>query len=642
VKRVLLTLIVAAIATAALADAPDWVTSAAAIPTPEYARSARAVVLLDSTAVLVGGSMTTRHRRVVRILGSHVRDVVMPNVVYDSGTALLSFHGWSIAPDRHTVTAVSERDTIESSPWGELYNDAHVKVLSFPSSDPGTIVAWESEQRDRPDFVQTTWSFQGALPVVNASLLITLPRELRYEAHWFRHADVQPVSDPPSTSWELHDIPAIGEEPHMPAFDALAGRLGLHFVAVKDAAAADTQSWAALARWYDGLAESRCAATPALQAKSRELAPADRAPLDRIRALAAFAQRDVRYVAIEIGVGGYQPHEAGEVFAKRYGDCKDKATLLRTMLRESGIESFYVILNATRGIVDPVFPSIGAFNHVILAIRMPAAAPDLYATIDHSKLGRLLLFDPTSTATPFGVLPQEEEGGHALLVTGDGGELITLPTTPAVANQLRRTAKLQLDADGTLRGDIEETRTGHLAAELRYALRAKNEAQRIAWIDSQVAAHLARPEVSGLSFEHVDDCNGDVVIRYKVVAHDYASHAAELTLVRPRVLGQKADTQIDVARKHPYETDGPAQHVDDVEITIPETLKLDELPPAARVAIAALTYTSEAKFAGTKLTYHREYTIQAPTVMSDQFADMNRAFAKIATDERAAAVFVAK
>jgi transglutaminase-like putative cysteine protease len=641
VKRFLVTLVIAATATAALADAPDWVTSAAAIPTPSYAKSARAVVLLDSTAVLLDGRMTTRHRRVVRLLGTHVRDLVFPAVVYDRDTALLGFHGWSISPDGR-ITAVNEREAVESSPWGALYDDAHVKSLSFPSSDPGTIVAYESEQRNRPEFLQTTWSFQGALPVVNASLAITLPPDLRYEAHWFRHAAVPPVSDPTSTGWELHDVPAIDEEPHMPAFDALAGRLGLQFVPVKATAADDTQSWAGLAGWYNKLADARCAATPAIQAKSRELAPVNTAPLDRIRALAAFAQHDVRYVAIEIGVGGYQPHEAGDIFAKRYGDCKDKATLLRSMLRESGIESFYVVLNATRGIVDPAFPSIGAFNHVILAIRLPAAAPDLYATIEHPKLGTLLLFDPTSTATGFGILPLDEEGGHALLVTGDGGELITLPTTPARANQLRRTAKLQLDVDGTLRGEIEETRTGHLAAELRYALRAKNEAQRAAWIDSQVSAHLATPDVSALSFEHIDDSSGNVVTRYKLVARGYASHAAELTLIRPRVLGQKGDLQIDVTRKHPYVTDGPALHVDDVEITIPATLKLDELPPAVRVAIAPLTYTAEAKFDGTTLTYHREYTVETPSVGADHLVAVNHAFATIASDERATAVFVAK
>ena len=62
--------------------------------------------------------------------------------------------------------------------------------------------------------------------------------------------------------------------------------------------------------------------------------------LEKMQTLAAFVQRDVRYVGIELGIGGYQPHPAAEVFAHRYGDCKDKATLLRSMLREIGVDSY--------------------------------------------------------------------------------------------------------------------------------------------------------------------------------------------------------------------------------------------------------------------------------------------------------------
>src|SRR5436190_14403127 len=105
------------------------------------------------------------------------------------------------------------------------------------------------------------------------------------------------------------------------------------------------------------------------------------ASIDAIRALAGFAQRDVRYIAVEVGIGGFQPHRATDVFANRYGDCKDKATLLRAMLHEIGIESHYVLVNATRGMVDPKLPTAGSFNHVILAIKVPADAKKLAATI---------------------------------------------------------------------------------------------------------------------------------------------------------------------------------------------------------------------------------------------------------------------
>ena len=91
-----------------------------------------------------------------------------------------------------------------------------------------------------------------------------------------------------------------------------------------------------------------------------------------MRALATFLQRDVRYVAIELGIGGVQPHPASDVFAHLYGDCKDKATLLSSMLHEVGIESYYVVINSRRGAVSAATPPyIDVFNHAILAIRLP-------------------------------------------------------------------------------------------------------------------------------------------------------------------------------------------------------------------------------------------------------------------------------
>ena len=73
------------------------------------------------------------------------------------------------------------------------------------------------------------------------------------------------------------------------------------------------------------------------------------AQLQKMQAIAAFVQHDIRYVAIELGIGGWQPHAAPDVFSHRYGDCKDKATLMRTMLREIGVDSYHVVINTRAG-----------------------------------------------------------------------------------------------------------------------------------------------------------------------------------------------------------------------------------------------------------------------------------------------------
>jgi len=84
---------------------------------------------------------------------------------------------------------------------------------------------------------------------------------------------------------------------------------------------------------------------------------------------------------------------------------------------------------------------IGWFNHEILAVQLPESVKDnsLVAVVEHPKLGRLLIFDPTDEYTPFGQLRGELQANHGLLVTPDGGELVKLPQLPASRSGVQRT-----------------------------------------------------------------------------------------------------------------------------------------------------------------------------------------------------------
>src|SRR5260370_28762415 len=98
-------------------------------------------------------------------------------------------------------------------------------------------------------------------------------------------------------------------------------------------------------------------ASAEIKQKTAALAASAPSQLQNMRTLAQFVQHDIRYVAIELGIGGWQPHPASDVFTHRSGDCKDKATLMRSMLRELGVASYYVVINTQRGSVTPPTPA---------------------------------------------------------------------------------------------------------------------------------------------------------------------------------------------------------------------------------------------------------------------------------------------
>jgi len=120
---------------------------------------------------------------------------------------------------------------------------------------------------------------------------------------------------------------------------------------------------------------------------------------------------------------------------------------------------------------------------------------------------------------------------------------------------------------------------------------------------------------------------------------NYAKRVADMLLVRPRVLGQKAEAVVDMKRTYPYVTEGPSLHSDEVEIRMPAGVKLDELPAKVEIKTPAVQYASASTFTDGVLRYKRHYSLHAYTIPKESLAELNGAWKQILGDERASAVF---
>ena len=300
--------------------------------------------------------------------------------------------------------------------------------------------------------------------------------------------------------------------------------------------------WNAMGKWYFNLVGERVDASAEIKQQVATLTASQSTQLQKMQAIAKFVQHDIRYVAIELGIGGMQPHPASDVFSHRYGDCKDKATLVRSMLREIGVESYHVVINDVRGSVTDDMPAHNGFNHVITAIKLPdgMSDPSLIATLMHPKLGRILFFDPTNELIPFGQLPGYLQANYGLLVTPDGGELIELPQQPSAMNSIQRTAKLTLDPTGTLKGDVKEVRLGERASSERWRLRTvTKDTDRIKPIEDLLASSLSSFHITRASLVNFQQTDQPFGFNYSFESPNYAKNAGNLMLVRPRVIGSK-------------------------------------------------------------------------------------------------------
>src|SRR5262249_7197016 len=125
-------------------------------------------------------------------------------------------------------------------------------------------------------------------------------------------------------------------------------------------------NWKDVSQYTCELADPQSAYNDAIAAKTRELTANAKSEFEKIQAVGRYAQ-NVNYISIQIGVGrggGHRPHAATEIFAKNYGDCKDKANLMRSMLKSINVESYPVsIFSGDPTFVREEWPSPNQFNH---------------------------------------------------------------------------------------------------------------------------------------------------------------------------------------------------------------------------------------------------------------------------------------
>jgi hypothetical protein len=615
---------------------------------PSYDEKTNAVVLYyeKNVTVLSPDKIKIHVREAYKILRPDGREHGVVEVYFNPGRKITNLHGWCI-PAQGKDFEVKDKEAIDvaaSTDGGELIDDVKIRKMRIPAPDPGNIVGYEYEVEERPFWLQDIWGFQEIDPVRESHYSLQLPPGWVFKASWLFHPEVKPDEGGGQLRWSVSDLKGIRPEPDMPPLRGVAGRMIVSFFPAGGTALNNEfASWEGMGRWEESLYGGRTDASEAIKQEVSTLITGKATPLQKMQAIAGFLQHDIRYVAIELGIGGWQPHAASDVFSHRYGDCKDKATLMQTMLHVMGVESYHVVINAQRGVVTRDTPAYDGFNHEILAIKLPddVKDPSLIAVIQHPKLGKILFFDPTNQLTPFGEIGGYLQANYGLLVGPSGGELVELPQQPSTMNSIQRVGKLTLDMNGGLKGDVEETRLGDRAWSERWRLRTvTNNIDRIKPIESLLAGSLSGFQIVRASLVNVEYTDRPFGFTYSFQSPNYAKIAGNLLLVRPRVLGNKSSGVLETKepRRFPLEFEGPSRDTDSFDISLPPGYEVDELPPPMDVDYSFGSYHSKTEAKGNVLHYTRALEIKELSVPVSKMDELKKFYRMIASDERNTAV----
>lgn len=407
---------------------------------------------------------------------------------------------------------------------GELARGAaNVRWVVFPALEPGDVIELQYRVDDvRPSIFGDYFGLSALMqrrdgaPVLRSRLTIITPesRDIHFRernglpAAEFRSGD-QP--DTIARVYEMRDLPRFQTEPYMPPREESWPLVDI----------TSYGSWNEFSRWWWNLIKDEFLVNESMRELVEEIRAKAPTPLDQIREVYNYVATQIRYVAWEFGIHGYQPYNATTIFARRFGDCKDKSILMATLLDELGIESHPVLIRAAvlRGEQDLSSPLLNHFNHCILYV--PGYNPrdadgdgiveSQGASSDEAAPG--LFLDGTAQFNDWVSLPSSDQDARVLIVEGESSRLARTPLLPASTSHLDIDESVLVRQDGSARVTGTMTATGDAAAQMRsmYATPGNRKEQ----VAARFAALFGPVDVRSIEFSDLSDL--DETLRYDYV-----------------------------------------------------------------------------------------------------------------------------
>lgn len=477
-----------------------------------------------------------------------------------------------------------EKETVELPQLGNyyLYSDNRVRRVEVAEQPRGGVVEVVSLVRHRqPEMFAFSFAFVDDVEVDIARFAVEAPAAFEVEVLTER-AGVQQTWEPVVTTvdgrlrrtWEQQHIAARERPLHGQSLGNTSDRVNVRLKRAATSAGvvvAGPTDVRDLSRVISRLMAAQAEVTPEIKAITAQVlgaSPTSLPPRERAAKLYAWTRDSIRYCSISIGMGGWVPHTAAAVEGVRYGDCKDKANLLKSLLAAVDVDSRIVVIYSGAAPHPFRLPVVASnFNHAILQVRFDDG--DVFV-------------DPTTRTVAFDDLPPNDEERLCLPLDEAGSDLVSTPTSTIERDRRLNVFTLSVDDGGALRGTVESTHHGHFADDVRDEVLQQNGDELVRVLPRLVGAPqltLEHPAlenaVAPVNVTPVvvraavkDEIKGaDGRVASLVAAADFiADEAVIVPAKRPRgdvVVGARSDVR------------------DEVRLKLPPTMTVRQVPPPA-------------------------------------------------------------
>ena len=561
---------------------------------PESANQSGPVLdLVDNTVVRIfpSGNVGRYVQQLFRVNNdTGVDSLSTYSVTYDPATEDVHYlTARVIHPDGTAADAPEASDVpINESVGYETYYDVRNKYVNMPTIRPGDFV--EIAYRVMPTTLESLYGdyygdmipFQDTSARLWQQFIVITPKNKPLYTRAVRFSgehSVSEVGEDRVYRWGMKNEPAFTGEPSAPPMIEQIPYLEVSSFA----------NWNQFGRWYLHLLRDTFVLNDEMKQTTKQLIAGKTSVEDKVDAIYRYVIQNTHYVALEFGIHGYRPYPVTQVFHRRFGDCKDKASLLIAMLNYAGVPAEFVLTRTRdRGLIDPTIASVADFDHAI--VYVPALHRYLDGTTEYNGAQETPDGDQRAFVLRLPVLSSATEPDPALAP-------VVTPELPASDNTSSKKLVGTLDAQGNLQFQMSMSDDGGDAPLLRQAMQIPE--RRAGVLQSMLHNHL--PGISVTSATSQNETNWDVPIdvQFEGNVPRFATVDGGKTLLIPmQIIQQPWLPRVAVlpSRQYPELLGAPQTTEEEMEITLPAgyraqpaaQLKLDA--PFASVDISATNH----------------------------------------------------
>jgi len=542
------------------------------------------------------------------------------------GEKLLNISARTIKADG-TIIELTDEDFYETSGVSEgstFYSDIKSIKFTFPGIEKNCIIEYKYLKSQTYPFRHESWNIQYSTPTLVNNFSLTVPTYLLEELDWewrYKTYGYDNIGQPEvknlypmaesildkqmNFSWSLKDIPALEHEAMMPPVSRYRGKVQF--------APSDWKKWDDISEWYyKSLFKPRFVITNEIKSLARELTKNSVSELDKIDALYKYTQ-NIRYISINLGVGGIQPSKPQTVLDREYGDCKDKAMLLISLLESIDIKAKPVLLlTADEGVIDPDFPS-WRFNHMIVKVERD----------DEDDLW----LDPTIKYAQLNELPWTDEGIDVLVIDRNGKSSIeTTPGSTSSDNVSEITVHVNVESVSKVNYNVKVKYRGEESINNRAKLEDLTEEEMRDYCKFLISDKYINSRITNCKLSDLDKTSDDLVLEFGITAPNAIQKQGDLIFldVAPmKILGSNKWLLYD-ERTYPIEFKYPYSRRVNTIVNYPEDLfTLRNEPDDVMNKTDELFYVKNVLFSKPgKINFIQKYDVKLFVIQPEKYSEV--------------------